>query len=190
MIDGTPPDEGLEIIGGELADEEWDDMKNEQDKNNLDENGSKSVNVVDDVEEHENVDETEASGDQAGPAASSSVQESETASLEPKIKADLECLSRIGCVVDIEKKQSSVKLLPFLVKVENILAKERQRCKAQAKAKKSIANMTNGNDIVDDITGKTVKSIQKRHSLKMSNALLSSIMSSTISFSIFIYKRK
>ena len=42
--------------------------------------------------------------------------------------------------------------------------------------------MTNGNDIVDDITDNTVKSMQKFHGLKMSNALLSSIMSSTISF--------
>ena len=43
-------------------------------------------------------------------------------------------------------------LLPFLVRVQNALAKERQRCKARAKAKKSKANMTNGNGIVDDIT--------------------------------------
>ena len=42
--------------------------------------------------------------------------------------------------------------------------------------------MTNGNDIVDDISDNTVKSMQKFHRLKMSNALLSSIMSSTISF--------
>ena len=28
---------------------------------------------------------------------------------------------------------------------------KRQRCNARAKAKKSIVNMTNGNDIVDDI---------------------------------------
>ena len=71
------------------------------------------MNVVDDIEEHENVDENEAEGDQAGPAASPYVPESETASLDPKIRADLECLSRIGCVVDREKKRSSVELLPF-----------------------------------------------------------------------------
>ena len=74
------------------------------------------MNVVDDVEEHENVDENEAEGDQAGPAASPYVQESETVSLDPKIRADFECLSRIGCVVDREKKQSSVELLPFFGK--------------------------------------------------------------------------
>ena len=33
----------------------------------------------------------------------------------------------------------------------NVLAKERQQYKAQANAKKSKANMTNGNNIVDDI---------------------------------------
>ena len=36
-------------------------------------------------------------------------------------------------------------------KVKNVLAKKRQRSKAQAKAKKSEANMKNRNDIVDDI---------------------------------------
>ena len=133
MVDDTPLDKGLEIIGGELADEEWDDMENEQDENNLDENGSRNMNVVDDVEGHENVDETEAPSDQADVATSSSVQESEIASLDPKIKADLEYLSRIGC--DTDKKQSSVELLPFLLKVKNTLAKERQRYKARVKAK-------------------------------------------------------
>ena len=63
-----------------------------------------------------------------------------------KIKADLECLSRIGHVANTKKKEGSVELLPFLVKQENVLAKERQRCKAWAKAKKSKANMTNGNN--------------------------------------------
>ena len=101
VVDGTPPVEGLEIIGEELTDGEWDDIDNE---NNPDENRSGNMNVVDDVEEHENVDEAEAAGDQADAAASSSVQKSETASLDPKIKADLECLSSVGCVVDTVKK--------------------------------------------------------------------------------------
>ena len=43
-----PPDEGLETIGGELTDEEWDDMENEQEENNLDENRSGNINMVDD----------------------------------------------------------------------------------------------------------------------------------------------
>ena len=29
VVDGTPPDEGLEIKGGELTDEEWADMEYE-----------------------------------------------------------------------------------------------------------------------------------------------------------------
>ena len=89
--------------GGELTDEEWDDMENEKGENNLDENGSGNMNMVDDIEEHENLDETEAARDQADVVASSSVQESETAYLDLKIKADLESLSRIGCVVDTGK---------------------------------------------------------------------------------------
>ena len=60
-------------------------------------------------------------------------------------------MSRIGCVVDTEKKQSSIELLPSLVKLDNVLARESQLCKAQAKAKKSKVNMANGNDTVDDI---------------------------------------
>ena len=74
----------MEIIGGELTDEEWADMENEQEENNLDENGSRNMKVVDIVEEHENVDEIEATGDPADAAASSSVQKNETASLDPK----------------------------------------------------------------------------------------------------------
>ena len=110
MVDVTPPDEVLETIGGELTDKEWDDMENEKQENKLDENKSGNMNVVDDVEERQNVDETEAAGDQADATTSSSLQESETASLDPKIKANLEFLSRSGCVVDLKKKQSSVEL--------------------------------------------------------------------------------
>ena len=53
VVDGTPPDEGMEIIGGELTDEKWDDMDNEQEENNLHESDSRTINVVDDVAEHE-----------------------------------------------------------------------------------------------------------------------------------------
>ena len=74
VVDGTPPDEELEIIGRELIDEEWDDMENEQEENKLDENGSGNMIVVHHVEEYENVDELEAAGYQADAAASSSVQ--------------------------------------------------------------------------------------------------------------------
>ena len=54
VVDGTPPDEGLEIIGGKLTDDEWDDIENEQEGNNLNENGSGNMNVINDVDEHEN----------------------------------------------------------------------------------------------------------------------------------------
>ena len=52
VVDVTLLNEELEIVGGELTDEEWDYMENEQEGNNLDENGSGNMNVVDDVEEH------------------------------------------------------------------------------------------------------------------------------------------
>lgn len=74
----------MEIIGGELTDEEWADVENEQEENNLDENGIRDMNVVDIVEEHQNVYEIEATGDSTDAAASSSVQKNETASLDPK----------------------------------------------------------------------------------------------------------
>lgn len=74
----------MEIIGGELTDEEWADVENEQEENNLDENGIRDMNVVDIVEEHQNVHEIEATGDSTDAAASSSVQKNETASLDPK----------------------------------------------------------------------------------------------------------
>ena len=51
----------------------------------------------------------------------------------------------------IQKKQNSSELLSFFVKVENVLTKERQRCKTRAKAKKSKSKHANGIDIVDDI---------------------------------------
>ena len=49
------------------------------------------MNVVDDPVERGNVDKTKAQGDLADAVSSLSVQESETASLDSKIKADLEC---------------------------------------------------------------------------------------------------
>ena len=76
VVDGTPPKEVLEIIGREVTGEEWDDMEKEQEENNLDEmdeSGSGNMNVVDDVEEHGNVDETEDAGDQADATASTSI---------------------------------------------------------------------------------------------------------------------
>ena len=57
--------------------------------------------------------------------------ESQSTLVDPKLKADLECLSIIKFVIAAEKKESSANLLPFLVQVENILTKEQQRCKAQ-----------------------------------------------------------
>ena len=37
LVDGTSTNERLEIIGGTLTDEEWGDMENGQEENNLNE---------------------------------------------------------------------------------------------------------------------------------------------------------
>ena len=50
--------------------------------------------------------------------------EGESISVDPELKADLDCLSRVESTINTEKKSSSVNLLPFLVRVENMLAGE------------------------------------------------------------------
>ena len=52
-----------------------------------------------------------------------------------------------------EKKQSYFEFLPFLTKVENVLATERQRCRARTKENNLKAYMTNGNEIAGDAIG-------------------------------------
>ena len=62
------------------------------------------------------------------------------------IKADLECLSRIESAISSEKKSISAILLSFLVRVENMLAGERQRRKArERKAKKQTESLVENN---------------------------------------------
>ena len=59
-----------------------------------------------------------------------SMPESESVSVEPELKADLDCLSRIESAINTEKKSSPANL-PFLIRVENMLAEERLRRIAQ-----------------------------------------------------------
>ena len=47
-------------------------------------------------------------------------------SVDPEFKADLECLSRIESIITEEEGEISTNLLPFLVKADNILARQRQ----------------------------------------------------------------
>ena len=57
--------------------------------------------------------------------------ENESISIDPELKADLDCLSQIESAINTEMKSSSANLLPFLVRIENMLAREQQRRKAR-----------------------------------------------------------
>ena len=68
-------------------------------------------------------------------------------------QANLDCLNRIESAIDIEKKSSSANLLPFLVRVENMLAGERQRRKArERKTRKQtkLKNNVNSTAVLND----------------------------------------
>ena len=60
-----------------------------------------------------------------------SLPENESISIDPELKADLDCLSQIESAINTEMKSSSANLLPFLVRIENMLAREQQRRKAR-----------------------------------------------------------
>ena len=112
-VDNVQPNEGYEVLNGELTEEEWD------------ENENKTVADSDDEE-----DITVSENDVSTPDGES-MPESETISVDPELKADQDCLSRIESAINTEKKSSSDKLLPFFVSIENMLAGERQRRKAR-----------------------------------------------------------
>ena len=57
--------------------------------------------------------------------------ECESISVDPEWKSDLDCVSRIESAINSEKKSSSANILPFLVRVENMLTGERQCRKAR-----------------------------------------------------------
>ena len=101
------------MLDGELTEEEWDENENE---------------TVADSDDEEDI--TVSENDVSAPEGES-MPESESISGDPKLKADLDCVSQIESAINTEKKKSSsANLLSFLVRVENMLAGERQRCKA------------------------------------------------------------
>ena len=65
------------------------------------------------------------------------VADNEWTSVNPKVEADLACLSIIESVVSMEKKESPDNLLPFFIEIENALCKERQRCRDREKRKRN-----------------------------------------------------
>ena len=104
VVDSVPPDEGYEVLDGELTEEEWD------------ENENKTLADSDD-EEDSIVSENEVSTPEG-----ESMPESESISVDPELKIDFDCLSRIESAINREKKSSPANLLSFLVRVENVLA--------------------------------------------------------------------
>ena len=87
-----------------------------------------------------------------------SMPESESVSVEPELKADLDCLSRIESAINTEKKSSPANL-PFLIRVENMLAEERQRriaqerkTRKQTKLKDSVNSTAVLNDAITLLT--------------------------------------
>ena len=61
-------------------------------------------------------------------------------------------MSELNWICCLHREEAKLCLASSILgKVKNVLAKKRQPSKAQAKAKKSEANMKNRNDIVDDI---------------------------------------
>ena len=130
MVDNVPPDNGYEVLDGELTEEEWDENEHE---------------TVADSDDEEDI--TVSENDVSTPEDESEVPESESTSVDPELKADLDCLSRIESAINTDKKSSSTKLL-FLVRVENMLAGERQRRKApERKTRKQTKLKNNVNSI-------------------------------------------
>ena len=112
VVDNVPPGEGYEVLDEELTKEEWDENENET--------------VVDSDDEE---DITESENDVSTPEGES-IPESESISVDPELKADLDCSSQIESVINTERKSNSANLLPFLIRVKNMLAGELQRRKA------------------------------------------------------------
>ena len=135
VVDNVPPDEGYEVLDGELTEEEWD------------ENENKTLADSDD-EEDSIVSENEVSTPEG-----ESMPESESISVDPELKIDFDCLSRIESAINREKKSSPANLLSFLVRVENVLAWEQQRLKSQeGKTRKQtkLKNNVNSTAVLND----------------------------------------
>ena len=113
VVEGVPPDEGFEMMGGDITDDDCDDNDDDDD---------------DDVEEEDIQDA--ASAEEA--STSDEIQlEDNPVHVDPELKVDLDSIARIEDCIRKEKKSSSSQLLPFLVKVENMLSGERARRRAE-----------------------------------------------------------
>ena len=104
MVGSVPPDEGCEVLDGELTDEEWDPRENE----NADESGGEEQNALSDENDVADVPPSE---DKPMPG-------NEPVAVDPLLKAELESLSKIEMAFNSEKKITSANLLQFLVRVK------------------------------------------------------------------------
>ena len=85
-VDSVPSDESYELLDGQLTEEEWDEN----------ENGTVAVN---DDEEDITVSENDVFTPEGKP-----MPESESISVDPELKADLNCLSRIDLLLTQRRK--------------------------------------------------------------------------------------
>ena len=125
VVDNVPSDKDYEVLDGKLTEEEWDKDETE---------------TVADSDDEEDIAVSE--NDISTPEGES-MPESESISVDPELKADLDCLNRIESTFNPQKKSSSTKLLPFLVRVENMLAGERKPCKAAARKTRKQTKLKN-----------------------------------------------
>ena len=122
VVDGVPPDEGMEVLGGELTDEEY-----------ASNSGSESKN-----EEEEESSVTQVTQKQP-PSQTQHKSTVDLSTVDPVLKADLECLNRIESAITAEKSGNK-NLLPFLVKMQNIVSGERKRRRQKDKATRNEAD--------------------------------------------------
>lgn len=120
VVEGVPLDEGEELLDGMVDEEVWDEAQNDSESESENEENSENVDTSNDTSEVQ-------------------TPESES-SVDPELKADLECLSRIESFIATEKKSNSTNILSFLVRMENMVAGERQRRRARAKFRKKTTN--------------------------------------------------
>ena len=135
VVDNVASDKDYEVLDGKLTEEEWDKDETE---------------TVADSDDEEDIAVSE--NDISTPEGES-MPESESISVDPELKAELDCLNRIESTFNTQKKSSSTNLLPFLVRVENMLAEERKPCKAAARKtrkKTKLKNNVNSTAVLKD----------------------------------------
>ena len=89
VVDDVPPDEGCEVLDGELTEEEQDENEKKWEGNYYDEK-----------------DITVSENDVPTPPEGKLMPESESISTDPELKADLDCLSRIESAIITQRRKT------------------------------------------------------------------------------------